>query len=86
MLNSIRCDIPAPGKIITKNAVRFCVDINNSAIEFTSGFLPQILSLSLRWPWPENWVRYTSWTFVFNLDAWELAKFWSNTTYKSVQV
>lgn len=41
--------------------------------------------MALRWPWPENWIKYMSWLFAFNLDAWEISKVSSNMTYKSVQ-
>lgn len=33
-----------------------------------------IFSLSLRWTWPLNWTRYTSFLFLFNLDLWEFVK------------
>ncbi len=42
-------------------------------------------SLSLRWPWPRNWLRSTSFVFVFNLDVWELLKVYGNNTYHNAQ-
>ncbi|XP_067933350.1 uncharacterized protein [Watersipora subatra] len=44
-----------------------------------------IQSLALRWPWPESWIRNMSWIFAFNFDVWEIAKVYTNVTYKSVQ-
>lgn len=48
-------------------------------------FILQVQSLSLRWPWPETWVKSMRWIFAINLDVWEIAKVNSNSTYKSVQ-
>ena len=33
-----------------------------------------ILSLSLRWAWPQVWINATSFTFLLNLDLWEFTK------------
>ena len=33
-----------------------------------------ILSLSLRWPWPTDYIRQSRFVFIVNFDLWELAK------------
>ena len=33
-----------------------------------------ILSLSLRWPWPTEYIRQSRYLFLINFDLWELAK------------
>lgn len=33
-----------------------------------------ILSLSLRWPWPTDYIRQSRFVFIINFDLWELAK------------
>ena len=33
-----------------------------------------ILSLSLRWPWPTDYIRQSRFIFIINFDLWELAK------------
>ncbi len=33
-----------------------------------------VLSMSLSWPWPLDWIEGASFVFVFNLDLWELVK------------
>lgn len=33
-----------------------------------------ILSLSLRWPWPTDYIRQSRFLFIVNFDLWELAK------------
>ncbi len=43
-------------------------------------------SLSLRWPWPENWLKNMNFLFLFNLDVWEFMVIHSNGTYQSTQV
>lgn len=42
-----------------------------------------ILSLSLLWPWPQDWIRGMSFTFLLNLDFWEFAKV--HTVYSGQQ-
>lgn len=42
-----------------------------------------ILSLSLGWPWPREWIKGTSFAFLFNLDLWEFTKIY--TVYTGVE-
>ena len=42
-------------------------------------------SLSLRWTWPNNWLKATNFIFLFNLDVWEFIKVHENNTYQNVQ-
>ena len=41
--------------------------------------------MSLRWTWPETWLRSMYWLFGFNADAWEIQKMLSDGAYKDVQ-
>lgn len=40
-------------------------------------------SMALKWIWPKEWMDLTSWTFLFNLDLWDLFKYY--TTYKNAR-
>lgn len=42
-------------------------------------------SLSLRWPWPIEWLKPFSFVFIFNLDIWELAKLNTENAYVNAQ-
>lgn len=33
-----------------------------------------ILSLSLRWPWPTNYIRQSRFVFIINFDLWEIVR------------
>ncbi|XP_053393909.1 uncharacterized protein LOC123525355 isoform X2 [Mercenaria mercenaria] len=44
-----------------------------------------IQSMSLRWVYPEKWLRNTYYLFAVNLDAWEMLKFTDPNVYDSVQ-
>ena len=44
-----------------------------------------ILSMAMRWPLPEDYLRFIKFVFVFNLDIWELTKLTVPDVYKSVQ-
>ncbi|XP_060587857.1 uncharacterized protein LOC132743356 [Ruditapes philippinarum] len=44
-----------------------------------------IQSMSLRWVFPERWLRHTYYVFAVNLDAWEMLKFSDENTYDSIQ-
>ena len=41
--------------------------------------------MSLRWTWPEEWLRRMYWLFAFNTDAWEIQKMLSDGAYLDVQ-
>ena len=36
--------------------------------------LALLLSLSLRWPWPQSWLNATSFAFLLNFDVWDFVK------------
>lgn len=44
-----------------------------------------IQSMSLRWVYPERWLRNTYYVFVFNIDVWEIMKFTNSSIYRSLQ-
>ena len=31
-------------------------------------------SMGLKWSWPETWIKYANFIFIFNADAWEFTK------------
>lgn len=60
------------------------IDVFLLVLDFLQ-ILALIQSMSLRWVFPEKWLRNTYFIFGFNLDIWEITKFTDNSTYKSVQ-
>lgn len=46
--------------------------------------LALVQSMSMRWTFPENWLKYTSFIFLINLDIWDFSKMLSGK-YKSIQ-
>ncbi|XP_005107153.1 uncharacterized protein LOC101860523 [Aplysia californica] len=46
--------------------------------------LALIQSMSLRWAWPETWIKYVNFILIFNLDAWDFVKVQSGA-YKQLQ-
>ena len=44
-----------------------------------------VQSLALRWPFPVEWLKATSFVFLVNLDPWDFSKMVTNATYNEVQ-
>lgn len=44
-----------------------------------------IQSMSLRWVYPERWLRNTYYVFAINIDVWEIMKFTNSSVYRSLQ-
>ena len=41
--------------------------------------------MSLRWTWPEDWLRGMYWLYGFNADVWEIKKIVTDNVYRDVQ-
>ncbi|XP_038067918.1 uncharacterized protein LOC119737550 isoform X2 [Patiria miniata] len=48
-------------------------------------FYALIAAISLRWPWPFNWLYSTRFVFLFNLDIWEFMKMNDPDVYNSAR-
>ncbi|CAH1772877.1 unnamed protein product, partial [Owenia fusiformis] len=80
---------PAEDKIIfAESKKRGTSLIFNDAILLVLEYI-QIYALlhamSLRWPWPEGWIKSMNFIFFVNVDIWEFMKVHTNGTYKNVQ-
>ncbi|KAL3867679.1 hypothetical protein ACJMK2_040550 [Sinanodonta woodiana] len=60
------------------------LDLAVLALEYLQ-VLALLQSMSLRWVWPEDWLRSMNFLLLFNLDAWEFIKIHNADTYKSIQ-
>lgn len=60
------------------------LDVTLLVLDFLQIFA-LIQSMSLRWIYPERWLRNTYYVFAVNLDVWEMMKFTNSSVYKSVQ-
>ena len=68
-----RSDLIRKHRLTERSASLIVCDATIIVIEMLQ-ILGLIQSMGLKWSWPETWIKYTNFIFLFNADAWEFTK------------